>query len=191
MRRPSRRTLIVSGALAAALIGALALSQSLGSDTGPTPPAQLGSGPAPAGYAVQVTDEITDCASHSRGQTKSSFQTQNCVGATRLLATGQVGGRPTLFVVSRIQMPSPEAAATIKQILDGTGTGNLNDLLREGRTFPGSPGTMSSSGYNSMQSGVVVTVAEAGFVDQGRSSNTDPALRAAAAQVAALVSSQG
>ena len=87
-------------------------------------------------------------------------------------------------------MASAEAAASVKQVLDGSGTGNLNDLLREGKTFPGAPDKMPASGYASVQTGTVVTVAEAGFVDGGRSSNTDAALRAAAAQVAAMVSAQ-
>jgi hypothetical protein len=139
---------------------------------------------------VHVTDVITDCAVHARGQAKSSFENENCVKATRSLATGQVNGRPALFVTSRVQMTSAEAAASIKQVLDGNGTGNLSDLLREGRTFPGAPGQMPSSGYVSVQTAKILTVAEAGFTDGGRSSSTDPALRAAAAQVAALVSAQ-
>jgi hypothetical protein len=48
---------------------------------------------------------------------------------------------------------------------------------------------MPDSGYASVQTGAVIVVAEAGFV-HGPSSNTDPALRAAAAQVATLVTSQ-
>jgi len=135
---------------------------------------------------VKVTDVVTDCTSHSRGQTKTAFESQNCVKATRSLATGQVSGRPALFVVSQIQMASSDAAASVKQVLDSTGTGNLNDLLREGRTFPGAPRKMPSSGYASIQSGKLVMVAEAGFLGGGPSSNTIPALRAAAAQVAAL-----
>jgi hypothetical protein len=158
----------------------------VGSDAGPPPSTTLGSA-APAGYAVKVTEVTTDCAGHARGRTKASFGTQPCVKATRSLATGQVSGRPALFVVSRIQMASAEAAATVKQVLDGNGTGNLNDLLREGRTFPGAPDKMPPSGYASVQTGNVVTVAEAGFVDGGRSSSTDAVLRAAAAQVASFV----
>jgi len=193
-RLPSGRILIAAGAAVVVLIaGGLALAGQLGSDKAPAatvPTAQASQRSAPAGYAVKATDVITDCASHSHGRTQSSFEEQNCVRATRSLATGRVAGRPALFVVSRIQMPSPEAAATIKQVLDGTGTGNLDDLLRDGKTFPGAPEEMPSSGYTSVQSGAVVTVAEAGFVDDGESSSTDPALRAAAAQVAALVSAQ-
>jgi hypothetical protein len=83
-------------------------------------------------------------------------------------------------------MTSPEAAASVKQVLDATGTGNLNDLLREGKTFPGAPGTMPDSGYASVQTGTDVVVAEAGFV-KGPSASSNPALRAAAARVAALV----
>lgn len=145
---------------------------------------------APAGYVVKVTDAITDCAGHSRGKAQVSFKAENCVKATRSLATGEVGGRPVLFVVSRIQMATGEAAASVKRVLDGNGTGNLNDLLRDGLTYPGAPAKMPVSGYASLQTGTIVTVAEAGFVDGGPSSNTDPALRAAAAEVATEVSAQ-
>jgi len=187
-RRPSLRVLVAGGAAVAVLIASgVALSHSVGSQAGPASPTP-GSA-APAGYAVKVTDVITDCASHSHGRTKSSFETQNCVKATRSLAAGRVSGRPALFVVSRIQMASVEAAASVKQVLDATGTGNLNDLLREGKTFPGAPSTMPGSGYASVQTGTVILVAEAGFV-KGPSANTNPALRAAAAQVAALVTAQ-
>jgi hypothetical protein len=179
--------LVAGAAIAIALIvGGFALSRPGSSHASPLSPT---GGSVPAVYAVQVTDVITDCATHSHGTTQSSFRNQNCVKATRFLATGQVTGRPTVFVVSRIQMASAEAAASVKQVLDATGTGNLNDLLREGRTFPGAPSTMPDSGYASVQTGAVIVVAEAGFV-HGPSSNTDPALRAAAAQVATLVTSQ-
>ena len=86
-------------------------------------------------------------------------------------------------------MASPDAAASVKQVLDATDTGNLNDLLREGRTFPGAPNTMPDSGYASVQTGMIVVVAEAGFA-HGPSSNTNPALRTAAARVATLVTAQ-
>ena len=189
MRQPSRRILLAAGAVAVLVGGGAALSNTLGSDVGSPPSSTLKSA-APAGFVMKVTDVITDCAGHARGRTQASFKTENCVKATRLLATGQVGGRPVLFVASRIQMTSAEAAASVKQVLDGSGTGNLNDLLREGKTFPGAPEKMPISGYASVQSGSVVAVAEAGFVDKGRSSNTDPALRAAASQVAANLSAQ-
>jgi len=189
MRQPSRRILLAAGAVVVLVGGGAALSNTLGPDVG-SPPSSTLKTTAPAGYVMKVTDVITDCAGHARGRTQASFKTENCVKATRLLATGQVGGRPVLFVASRIQMTSAEAAASVKQVLDGSGTGNLNDLLREGKTFPGAPEKMPISGYASVQSGSVVTVAEAGFVDKGRSSNTDPALRAAASQVAANLSAQ-
>jgi len=186
---PSRRTLAIAGVLVVLLVGGgVALSHPSGSAA--TRPASAVQAVAPAGYVVKVTDAITDCAGHSRGKTQVSFKAENCVKATRLLATGEVGGRPVLFVVSRIQMATGAAAASVKQVLDGNGTGNLNDLLRDGMTYPGAPAKMPISGYASLQTGTVVTVAEAGFVDDGRSSNTDPALRAAAAAVATRVSTQ-
>jgi hypothetical protein len=188
MHRPSLPVLVAVGVVAVGLIvGGFVLSRPASSHSNSTLPT-VGSS-APAAYAVKVTDVITDCASHSHGQTKSSFRAENCVKATRFLATGQVSGRPTVFVVSRIQMASPDAAASVKQVLDATDTGNLNDLLREGRTFPGAPNTMPDSGYASVQTGMIVVVAEAGFV-HGPSSNTNPALRTAAARVATLVTAQ-
>jgi hypothetical protein len=186
-RRPSPAVLVAAGAIVIALIvGGFALSGTVGAKATPSPSA----GASPAVYSVQVTDVIKDCASHSHGRTKASFQSENCVMATRYLATGKVSGRPTVYVVSKIQMASADAAASVKQVLDATGTGNLNDLLREGKTFAGAPSTMPDSGYASVQTGATVVVAEAGFV-RGPSSNTTPALRAAAARVAALVTAQG
>src|SRR5450631_722860 len=182
LRRPPLWTLVAGAAVAVVLIvSAFALSQT--SSPPATPPAALGKA-APPAFVVRATDEITDCASHSHGRTKRFFETQNCVKATRSLTTGRVNSRPVLFVVSRIQMPSAEAAASIKQVLDANGTGNLNDLLREGKTYPGAPTAMPDSGYASVQRGAVLLVAEAGFTDGGLSSNTNPALRAAASQMA-------
>ena len=169
---PSRRLMATAGVLVVLLIGGgVALSHSRSSDGG-TPLASAVKTVAPAGYLVKVTDVITDCAGHSRGETQASFKAENCLRATRSLATG-------------------EAAASIKQVLDGNGTGNLNDLLRDGKTYQGAPLKMPISGYASLQAGRVLTVAEAGFIDGGRSSNTDPALRSAAAQVAAMTPAQG
>jgi len=188
MHRPSLPVLVAVGVVTVALIvGGFVLSRPANSHSNSTLPTAGSS--APAAYAVKVTDVITDCASHSHGRTQSSFRAENCVKATRFLATGQVSGRPTVFVVSRIQMASPDAAASVKQVLDATDTGNLNDLLREGRTFPGAPNTMPDSGYASVQTGMIVVVAEAGFA-HGPSSNTNPALRTAAARVATLVTAQ-
>lgn len=188
---PSRRNLVIAGGLALLLIGGgFALARSVGSNSAP-PTASILKTAAPTGYAVKVTDVITDCADHSRGKAKASFKAENCLRATRLLATGEVGGRPVLYVVSRIEMATSDAAASVKQVLDGNGTGNLNDLLRDGKTYPGAPHEMPISGYASVQNGTMVTVAEAGFVDDGRSSSDDPALRSSAAQVAAMAPAKG
>lgn len=192
LHQPKRQILAVGGAIAALVVaGGFALSSAGGSDANPTSPTTATQhSPAPAGYAVKVTDVVTDCANHSHGETKSSFESENCLRAARSVATGQVNGRPALFVVARITMASPAAATSVKQVLDSTGTGNLNDLLREGRTFPGAPEKMPSSGYASIQTGAVIVVAEAGFVDGGPTSNSTPTLRTAAAQVASLVTAQ-
>jgi hypothetical protein len=184
-RQPPVWGLVAGGAVAIVLIATgIALSQPSSSPATPLPlPAAPGKTVASASV-VRATDVITDCASHSHGRTRTFFRTQNCVKATRSLTTGQVNGRQVLFVVSRVEMASPEAATGIKHVLDANDTGNLNDLLREGRTYPGSPAAMPNSGYASVRRGTVVLVAEAGYVDGGASSDSDPALRAAAARMA-------
>lgn len=196
LKHPFVRFLVAGGALAAVLIAAgFAFSSHSGSQAGqtslPAAAAPAATSAAPAGYAAQVTDEITDCEHHSHGRTRHTFRSQNCVKATRALGNGRVDGRPVLFVVARIQMKSSAAATSVRRVLDGTGTGNLNDLLREGKTFQGAPEKMPRSGYASARAGAVVLVAEAGFSDGGPSSNDDPALREAAAKVAAMLKAQG
>lgn len=187
-RPPSARILIAGGAVVALLlVGGFSLARP---DSPQATPASSNQGAsAPAFYTVQVTDTITDCVTHSHGKIKSSFKKANCVKATRFLASGQVSGRPAVFVLSRIQMASAEAAASVKQVLDSTGTGNLNDLLREGKTFEDAPEKMPASGYASVQTDNVVVVAEAGFM-QGPSASVDPALRAAASRAAGQVTAQ-
>ena len=49
------------------------------------------------------------------------------------------------------------------------------------------PAKMPSSGYASTQTGKVLVVAEAGYIDGGPSSDNDSGLRTAAAEVAAAV----
>ena len=186
-RQPSLKILVAGVGVTVLLIAVFfALSRPASTQAKALPPVAQGS-VAPAVYAVKVSDVIADCASHAHGRAKNSFEAQNCVKATRFLASGHVNGRPVLYVVSQIQMGSADAAASIKEVLDSNGTGNLNDLLLEGNTFPGAPAKMPDSGYASVQTGALVVLAEAGFDDGGPSSNTNPALRAAAAQVAALV----
>ncbi|GAA1237287.1 hypothetical protein [Oryzihumus leptocrescens] len=141
---------------------------------------------APAGFQVRLSDTVTDCAAHSRGKVKETFRQVPCVKVTRSVGTGTVNGRKVLFVVSRIEMSSSDDAARIKAVLDGDGTGNVNDLLREGKRFAGGPGRMPRSGYASVQADEIVGVAEAGYLD-GTSSDSDPALRDAAARVAESV----
>ena len=141
---------------------------------------------APAGFQVRLSDTVTDCAAHSRGKVKETFRRLPCVKTTRSVGTGTVNGRKVLFVVSRIEMSSSDDAAQIKAVLDGDGTGNVNDLLREGKRFAGGPRRMPPSGYASAQADEIVGVAEAGYLD-GNSSDSDPALRDAAAQVAESV----
>ena len=192
---PQRRGLpvpswaIVAGVVAVIALLVWAFTGGGGSGAGQSTSAGSSAGAgqaAPAGFQVRLSDTVTDCAAHSRGKVKETFRQVPCVKATRSVGTGTVNGRKVLFVVSRIEMSSPDDAARIKSVLDGDGTGNVNDLLREGKRFPGGPSRMPPSGYASVQADQIVGVAEAGYLD-GSSSDSDPALRDAAAKVAESV----
>jgi hypothetical protein len=187
---PVPRWAIVAGlvAVVALLVWAVSGAGGSGANQGNTSAgSSAGAGQAaPAGFQVRLSDTVTDCAAHSRGKVKETFRQVPCVKVTRSVGTGTVNGRKVLFVVSRIEMSSSDDAARIKSVLDGDGTGNVNDLLREGKRFPGGPRRMPPSGYASVQADEIVGVAEAGYLD-GSSADSDPALRDAAAKVAESV----
>jgi len=152
----------------------------------------------PGGYPFVHALDTVNAVAHCIGlpwtgdQAKLANISLTVGGGGKTLSVHWQSGRPWLAVnTANWNITHVAAAASVKQVLDGNGTGNLNDLLRDGMTYPGAPAKMPISGYASLQTGTVVTVAEAGFVDDGRSSNTDPALRSAAAEVATRVSTQG
>ena len=48
----------------------------------------------------------------------------------------------------------------LKALVDSSGTGNVADLLREGRGFAGAPPSLGNAGYGSAQQGESVVIAE-------------------------------
>lgn len=121
----------------------------------------------PAGFTVAAADTQADCAAHSYGQAQQFFAATPCVTVQRQLLTGTVDGRPIVMSLRQVTMPTAAGATALRALVDTSGTGNVNDQLREGATFPGAPASMPTTDYASKVKGVRVRIVEGGFTDGG------------------------
>ena len=118
-------------------------------------------------FTAQAVDLADSCRTHAYGQVAEFFAAADCTGLSRALWATQLDGRAVVVSVSRVQMPDTAAARELQSLTDTNGTGNVSDLLREGVRYPGGPDSLSGSQYASAVSGAVVTVVEAGWVQEG------------------------
>lgn len=158
-------------------------------DTGSptTPSATTAAAPAPAhdqqagGYAFseQATDQVTECSAHAYGQIQQYLAAHPCTSMSRGLYLTTVEGKQVVVAIAEVTMPDADAAAGLKTKADTDGTGNVNDLLREGNVPAGLPGkeVLKNSEYASSIDQTVVRIAQAAFVD---GSPTTPGVDAAA-----------
>jgi len=136
-------------------------------------------GAVPAGWVLRAEDDQANCTAHSYGQVQVFFARTPCSSVHRsLLTTGQ-DGRSIVVATSTVTFASQNQATSYLRLVTSDGTGNVNDLLREGIRYPGSPSKLPATAFASRQDGTRVLVAEAGFVD-GRSDYRDPVLQATA-----------
>jgi hypothetical protein len=137
-----------------------------------------------ATYVIDVWAERTDkdCAAHAYGQPVISYlQAHPCSGMTRVLATTTVNGRGVGIAQSSIgfsgQAPeSYQTAGNFRTLVGLDGTGNLDDLLREGRRLPSGPTAVPSpDAFSVLAQDAGVTVVDAWYLD-GATPDNDPAL---------------
>jgi hypothetical protein len=112
--------------------------------------------------AVQVDDT---CVGHSYGDVATFFDATNGTGLSRALYSAQLEGGPVVVSVSRIQLPDTASARDLRALADRNGSGNINDLLREGVSYSGGPDELSDAEYASAVSGPTVTIVESSWVD--------------------------
>jgi hypothetical protein len=137
--------------------------------------AATGTGPAPDPSATRVVDGITftrqvvasdaSCQGHAYRQAAAFLRERPCLHLDRSLWSGVAGGQPVVVAVATVQLTDTATAAAFRSIVDSDGTGNVSDLLREGRRFPGAPASLTDQGYASAQLGDRVVVAEADGID--------------------------
>lgn len=118
-------------------------------------------------FTPALVEAQTDCAAHSYGQIKEFFAQTACTSLTRGLFLGTVDGKQVIVTLAAVTMPTDDSAAALKAKTDTDGTGNVNDLLREGKAPAGLPGkeVLADSEYASSVNGKVVRIVQAAFVD--------------------------
>jgi hypothetical protein len=136
-------------------------------------------------YVVKVwaqTQDV-DCAGHAYGAPVVAFLKQHpCAGLSRLLVTTTVHGRPVGFAQNSIGFKGPtaqavyQAAGRFRALVTKDGTGNLNDLLREGYRLPSGPTSVPyPDAFLALSQDNSVSIVDAWYL-QGSTPDNDPAL---------------
>lgn len=115
---------------------------------------------------ARLTDDDRDCASHSYGQVQQFFREHPCTTLHRAqFEVRDSKGDVALVPVAWVEMPTEAEARSLKQLLDGSGTGNVTELSRERGRYR----TVRYTGdaYYSRRDGTVVANAQAQPVARG------------------------
>lgn len=130
--------------------------------------------------------EVKNCAAHAYGAPVISFLRHHpCAGMRQVLATTTVGGKPVGFAQRSIGFggdmnESYRAAGQFRNLVTRSGTGNLNDLLREGYRLPGGPSTVPfPNAFSALAQDNSVTVVEAWYLHGPTPDNDPPLVRMA------------
>jgi hypothetical protein len=114
-------------------------------------------------YKIQVwvEDTTVNCEGHAYGAPVIAYlKAHLCKSMSRLLASTTVAGRPVGIAQALISFSGNapdvyQTAGDFKTLVTQDGTGNITDLLREGKRFPnsgtkiGSPDAFSAQGQDS------------------------------------------
>lgn len=138
----------------------------------------------PDGWVQVAADDQTDCAAHSYGEVASFLAKTPCTAVHRVLATTNQGGRTAVVAYYVVTFPSASKAQQFNSLVTSDGTGDINDLLREGARFQGAPSKLPEAAFVSRQDGAHVYVSEAGYVS-GKSDSNDATLKSVASQAIA------
>jgi hypothetical protein len=122
-------------------------------------------------YTLQTVQVDDTCSGHAYGAVAQFFSATNCTGLSRALYSAEVNGAPVVVSVSRVRMPDTTTARDLRALADRNGSGNVNDLFREGVTYPGGPEKLSGAEYASAVSGPTVTIVESSWVSPGGDSS--------------------
>lgn len=105
-----------------------------------------------------------DCSKHAYGKTQGFFQDNPCEQLTRSAFTTTVDGRKVYTSVAVVDFGDPGPAGELKTLTASDGTGNVNDLVREGVIKVDGLTTLSASGgYAAEVQGNRITIVESDY----------------------------
>lgn len=128
--------------------------------------------------AQQLAQPVRDsnCVEHSKGQVQAFLRDHQCSGLVRQLFTVVVGGRTAYVSVSSVQMTNAQDAAALEALTKEDGTGNIKDLVSDGKAqVEGLKALDGDGGYASQHTGTKLIIVEGDFATGG-SKKDEPAL---------------
>ena len=136
-------------------------------------------------YVIKVWAEqkgVTDCAAHAYGAPVIKYLRKHpCFGLDRVLATTIVDGRAVGIAQRSIgfrggMSQGYSAAGGFAKLVSKNGTGNLDDLMRDGYRLPDGPKSVPfPNAFSALGQDNNVTVVEAWYL-KGKTADNDPAL---------------
>jgi hypothetical protein len=127
-------------------------------------------------FTVEAVKVDQTCVGRAYGDTAAFLDANDCTALSRALYSADLEGEPVVVSVVRVQMPDNGIARELQALTDRNGSGNVNDLLREGVRYTGSPAELSGAEYASAVSGPTVTIVESAWVAEdaeGSSADVD------------------
>jgi hypothetical protein len=134
-------------------------------------------------YVIKIwTDVHNDtCFDHAYGQPMITFLTEHpCQGLERVLGTTTVNGRPVGFAESATSFTGTAKdpyvdSGKFRTLVEKDGTGNINDLLREGYRLPSGPTSVPSpDAFSCVGQDNGVTVWDVWYLDGPTPNNDKP-----------------
>jgi hypothetical protein len=107
---------------------------------------------------------VTDCAAHAYNDIQTFLKNTECDHLTRQLFVTEVDGRTIYTSVSVVTMQSEADAEELRNLTDKDGSGNVNDVVRDGLVkIEGLNSLSRADGYKSKQSGQDVIIVESDY----------------------------
>jgi hypothetical protein len=129
---------------------------------GPTTQPNTGRFPFESKIDEPRVDE--SCAEHAYGQIQQFLTETPCERLTRDVFTTTIDDRTVFTSVSVVRMPDEAQATQLRKLTDTDNTGNVNDLVREGKVrVSGLEALSGGEGYASSKTGNDVIIVEADY----------------------------
>ncbi|MFD1152251.1 hypothetical protein [Saccharothrix hoggarensis] len=172
----SRRGLLLKGLglLGVALVSGLVWIAVTGKEqqTGtPTPTSAPPGGEFTFAVSPDVPEPLKDssCAPHAYGETQRFLTATPCQQLTRGLYTTTTPDGVTVYTsVSVVRMKTAEDAAKLKELTTRDGTGNVNDLVKDGAVRVPNLPTLANGGFAARQDDRDVIIIESDTVRHGK-----------------------